>query len=176
MMSTTELSVPVSEPRESLRTRILRWGLNLYPGLRGSGGRVTFIARDYHEIRIRLPLNWRTRNYIGSIFGGSMFSVSDPVYMLMLIHLLGEKYFVVDKAGSIKFIKIARTTLYATFRISPEEVAAIRDLLEQQEKLDRVYSVDLVDAQGVVHATVERTVHIRKRRPPADSAPKPASA
>jgi len=155
-------------PRESMKTRLMRWGANLWPVIWGTGGRITFIAHDRRELRIKLPLNWRNRNYIGSLFGGSMFAITDPMYMVMLIHLLGPKYFVVDKMGTIRFLKPGRSTLFATFRIPEEETTAIRQALEHQEMLDRVYTVDLVDAMGVVHATVERTVHIRKRRPVAD--------
>ena len=66
--------------------------MNFWPCYRGTGGWVTFIAKDWREIRVKLPRGWRTRNYVGPICGGSLFGALDPMYMLMLIHLLGPDY------------------------------------------------------------------------------------
>ncbi|MDH4246801.1 MAG: DUF4442 domain-containing protein [Deltaproteobacteria bacterium] len=171
---TSQTLLAPEAPRESMKTRLMRWAANFWPVIWGTGGRITFVAHDLRELRIKLPLNWLNRNYIGTLFGGSLFAITDPMYMIMLIHLLGPKYFVVDKAGTIRFLKPGRSTLFATFRIPEEETTAIRQALEHQEMLDRVYTVNLVDAQGVVHATVERTVHIRKRRPAGNKTAPPA--
>jgi acyl-coenzyme A thioesterase PaaI-like protein len=70
---------------ESLRSRFYRWGFNLFPAYCATGARITFISHDFREVRIKLPLSWQTRNYVGTIFGGSMCAAIDPVYMLMLI-------------------------------------------------------------------------------------------
>lgn len=137
--------------------------INLWPAIRGTGQRVTYVAPDWSELRVRLPLNVRTRNYVGTIFGGSMYGACDPHHMLLLIHRLGPDYIVWDKSASIRFRKPGRGTLYATFRIGDEEVAEIRRLLETEEKVDRTYTVDLVDAEGRPHATVEKVVHVRRK-------------
>lgn len=137
---------------------------NLWPAIRGTGQRITHVAPDWSEVRVKLPLNWRTRNYVGTIFGGSMYGACDPHFMLLLIHRMGPDYIVWDKSASIRFRKPGRGTLYATMRIPDEEVAVIKRILEEQEKVDRHYSVDLVDKEGAVHATVEKVVHVRKRR------------
>lgn len=149
---------------ESLRTRTFRWLLNLWPCYWGTGGRVTFIAGDWSEVRVRLPLSWRTRNYVGSIFGGSLYAAVDPFYMLMLIHRLGPAYVVWDKAASIRFRKPGRSVLTAAFRLEEEELAEIRSLLEQQPKVDRTYPIQLVDRDGVVHAEIEKVIHISLRQ------------
>ncbi len=151
--------------RESLRTRLFRWAFNLWPCFRGTGARVAFIAADWSEIRVRLPLSWRTRNYVGTIFGGSLYAGVDPFYMLMLIHRLGPEFVVWDKAASIRFRKPGRSTLSATFRVDEAEVAEIRRLLREQPKVDRTYAVDLRDADGVVHAEIQKVVHISLRIP-----------
>lgn len=75
---------------ESLKTRFLRWRFNFFPAYRGTGARLTYIADDFHEIRTKLPLNWRTRNYVGTTFGGSLYGAVDPLYMVMLIKILGK--------------------------------------------------------------------------------------
>ena len=86
---------------ESLRTRIMRWGFNLFPALRRTGGRITYISSDLKQVRLKVPLNWRTRNYVGTIFGGCMYGAVDPVYMVMFIKLLGSGYIVWDKSATI---------------------------------------------------------------------------
>jgi len=140
----------------------MRWGFNFFPAFRGTGARVTYISGDFREVRVKLPLSWRTRNYVGTIFGGSFYGAVDPHYMIMLIKILGPGYVVWDKAATIRFKKPGRGTLYARFEISEEEIVTIRRLLETESSIDRVYNVDLTDVAGVVHASVEKTVYIRR--------------
>ena len=77
----------------------------MFPAYRGTGGRVTYIADDFHEIKVKIPLSWRSRNYVGTIYGGSMYGAIDPIYMLMLIKILGPEYVV--SAGKCSEILIA---------------------------------------------------------------------
>lgn len=148
---------------ESMQTRLLRWKFNLFPAYRGTGARVTYIAGDLREVRIKLPLKLRTRNYVGTIFGGSMYGSVDPVYMIMLIHNLGREYVVWDKSATIRFRKPGRTTLFATFRLEESELEAIRAATATGEPVDRFYNVDLVDADGQVHASVEKVIYIKRK-------------
>lgn len=148
---------------ESAASRRLRWGFNFFPAFRGTGARVTYISGDYRELRVRLPLSWRTRNYVGTIFGGSLYGAVDPHFMIMLIKILGPSYVVWDKAATIRFRKPGRTTLFARFVIPEDEVAEIRRRLETETSIDRVYRVDLADADGVVHAAVEKTIYVRRK-------------
>ena len=150
---------------ESWATRGTRWGFNLFPAWRGTGARVTYIAADWREVRVRLPLSWRTRNYVGTIFGGSLYGAVDPMYMIMLIHVLGPAYTVWDKAATIRFRKPGRSTLFARFLLDDAEIETIRRRLETEPSIDRVYTVDLADANGVAHASVEKTIYIRKAKP-----------
>ena len=147
---------------ESFRTRIARWRFNLFPAYRGTGGRITYIAGDWLEVRIKLTLNWRTRNYVGTLFGGSMYGAVDPVYMLMLIKALGKDYVVWDKAAAIYFKKPGTAPLYARFVLSREGISSIRDELTRVPSIERVYHVDLTDADGAVHAAIDKTIHIRR--------------
>jgi hypothetical protein len=149
---------------ESFASRRLRWLFNFFPAYRGTGGRVTYVAHDFREVRVRLPLNWRTRNYVGTIFGGSLYGAVDPFYMIMLIKILGPGYTVWDKAAAIRFKRPGRTTLTARFLLPDEEIEAIRRLAASAASLDRVYTVELVDAAGLIHATVEKTVYIRQNQ------------
>ena len=149
---------------ESLKTRLTRWKFNFFPAYRGTGARVTYLAADWREARIKVPLNRSTRNVVGTIFGGSLYGGVDPFYMLMLIQLLGSDYVVWDEAAKIEFKKAARSTMFAKFAIDDQEIAAIKSELEHEPVLHRVYHVDLADQQGVVHASVEKTLYIRKRK------------
>ncbi len=153
--------------RESLQTRVFRWTMNWWPCYRGVGARVTFIAADWSEIRVRLGLTLRTRNYVGTIFGGSLYASVDPFYMLMLIKRLGPGFVVWDKAAAIRFRRPGKGTLTATFRVGEDEVETILRILETEPKVDRTYTVTLVDARGVVHAEVDKVVHVRKKDAPA---------
>ncbi len=140
----------------------MRWGFNFFPAFRGTGARVTYISSDFREVHVKLPLNWRTRNYVGTIYGGSLYGAVDPHYMIMLIKILGPGYTVWDKAATIRFRKPGRGTLFARFMIEEEEIAMIRRALETENSIDRVYNVDLVDSAGTVHASVEKTIYIRR--------------
>ena len=148
---------------ESFASRVMRWKFNLFPAYRGSGARVTYISGDFREIRVRLPLSFRSRNYVGTIYGGSMYGAVDPMYMIMLIHLLGPEYVVWDKAASIRFRRPGRTTLHARFTLDDAELDAIRDATASGQPVDRTYNVDLVDAEGVVHASVEKVIYIKRK-------------
>jgi hypothetical protein len=148
---------------ESRATRWLRWRFNLFPAYRGTGARVEYIAADFREVRVRLPLSWRSRNYVGTIFGGSLYGAVDPMFMIMLIRLLGRDYIVWDKSASIRFRKPGRSTLYATFTIDESELEAIRSATANGDPVDRIYHVDLADADGVVHASVEKVIYVRRK-------------
>jgi Domain of unknown function (DUF4442) len=143
----------------------MRWGFNLWPCYWGTGARVTFIARDWREVRVRLPLTWRTRNYVGTIFGGSLYAAVDPFYMIMLMKNLGPGFVVWDKAAAIRFRRPGRGPLTATFRLDEAEVEEVRRLLQEQVRLDRTYAVQLVDSMGVVHVDIEKVIHISLRQP-----------
>ncbi|MEM7307780.1 MAG: DUF4442 domain-containing protein [Planctomycetota bacterium] len=148
---------------ETWRTRLTRLKFNWYPAYRGTGGQVTYIAEDWSEIRIRLPLNRRTRNLVGTIYGGSMYGALDPMFMIMLMRLLGRDYVVWDKAASIRFRRPGRDTLYATFRIEPDELARIRSAVDAEGKIDHELLVDLKDEAGEVHASCTKLLNIRRR-------------
>jgi acyl-coenzyme A thioesterase PaaI-like protein len=154
---------------ETWRTRLTRWGFNLFPAYRGTGARLTFIAGDWSEVRVRLPLSWRTRNYVGTIFGGSIYGAVDPVYMVMLIKLLGPDYVVWDKAATIRFRRPGREALFAVFRVAPEALAEIRQAVRDTGKTEREFAVDLVNAAGEVHASCQKVLSIRRRAEPTTS-------
>ena len=148
---------------ESWRSRLERWGFNFFPTYRSTGAWITYIADDYREIQIKLPLGWRTRNYVGTMFGGSMYAAGDGVFMVMLIKALGREYIIWDKAATVRFRKPARTTLYGRFVLSPEELDDIRARTADGEPVERTHRVELTDRAGTVYAEIEWLIHIRRR-------------
>jgi acyl-coenzyme A thioesterase PaaI-like protein len=149
--------------RAALSNKRRCWTFYLFGCYRGTGGRVTYIAPDWSEVRLAIPLSWRTRNYVGTIFGGSLYGAVDPIYMLMLIRRLGPDYLVWDKTATIEFKRPGRETLHARFVVTDDELAAIRSAFAAERSIDRRYTVDLVTASGTVCATVGKVIYIRRR-------------
>jgi acyl-coenzyme A thioesterase PaaI-like protein len=148
---------------ENLASKIDRWKFNFLPAYRGTGARVVYISHDYRRMRVKIPLSWRTRNYVGTIYGGSMYGGIDPIYMLMLIKTLGGEYIVWDKAAKIRFKRPGKETLYADFLLTEEELNEIKAALETQKSVDRIYTVELKDKNGKVHAVIEKTLYVAKK-------------
>ena len=148
---------------ESLKTRVTRILFSYVPMFWSTGAKITYLADDYKEMHHKLPLNWRTRNYVGTIFGGSMFSSTDVLYFLLAHKNLGEDYIVWDKASCIRFKKPGTGTLYTKAVISDEEIEIIKSELLNTDKIDRVYYLDLVDESGDICASVEKTIHIQNK-------------
>jgi acyl-coenzyme A thioesterase PaaI-like protein len=146
--------------KESLKTWRFRFFMNLYPMYFGTGGKITFLSSDWREVRVRLRRSLWTYNYVGTIFGGSMFSASDPFYMLMLFHNLGKHYVVWDKSASIRFKKPGKTTLYAHFELDEKTIAEIKEKAAYSGETDWQFIIQWKDKSGKVHAEIERTVYV----------------
>lgn len=136
---------------------------NLYPPLLGAGIRITRIQPDWKELDVEMKLRRWNANYVGTQYGGSLYSMTDPFYMVMLIEILGREYIVWDKSASIRFRKPGRGTVYAKFRIRDEQLAEIREALRKEDKIDREFSIDVTDAEGQVIAEVKKLLQFRKR-------------
>ena len=149
---------------ESLKSRLTRILFNYFPMFWSTGAKMTYLAADFKEIHIKLPLSWRTRNYVGTIFGGSMFSATDVLYFLLVVKNIGEDYIVWDKASSIRFKKPGKGTLYTKAVISDEEIEIIKTELLNIDKIDRVYYLDLIDEAGDICASIEKTIHIQNKQ------------
>jgi acyl-coenzyme A thioesterase PaaI-like protein len=139
---------------------LLKTGFNWFPAWRATGGRVIEVSKDLRRIVVALPLNRGTRNAVGTIFGGALFSTTDGLHPALLALHLGRDYIVWDKAGSIRYRKPGRTTLFAEFVIDDAELAEVRRLVEAHGECERTYTVDLKDRAGEIHSVVERTVYV----------------
>ncbi|MDQ4123549.1 MAG: DUF4442 domain-containing protein [Acidobacteriota bacterium] len=148
---------------ESFRTKLKRLSFNFFPAYFGTGAWISYIADDFHELHLEIPLSWRTRSYVGTIFGGSMFASVDPILMVLFIRILGSNYIVWDKAATIRFKRPGKETLFAKFLISAAEIAEIKAELEMRKSLDRVYRIELTNRAGKVHAIIEKTIYFAKK-------------
>jgi acyl-coenzyme A thioesterase PaaI-like protein len=148
-----------------MRARWLKLILNLYPPYIGAGVRVTAVAPDFRRVDVRMALRPWNRNYVGTHFGGSLFSMVDPFYMLMLMNILGRGYSVWDKAATIRFRRPGRGTVRARFEVTPERVEEIRRAAAADGKVEATFTVDVVNGDGEVVAEVEKVLSIRRRAP-----------
>ncbi|MFM8850146.1 MAG: DUF4442 domain-containing protein [Cytophagales bacterium] len=146
--------------KESFATWRFRTLMNWYPMYFGSGGKILFWAADHTEVHLRLRLNIWTYNYVGTIFGGSMFSASDPFYMLMLFKALGRQYVVWDKSASIRFRKPGKETLYAKYVLTDNDFKEIKAAVAEKGEVTRTFLIQWVDKNQVVHAEIERLCYI----------------
>lgn len=147
--------------KSSRRARLLRFGLNLYPPYLGAGVRVRHISADFREVRVKMGLNLFNRNYVGTQFGGSLYSMTDPFFMLMLMENLGREYIVWDKAANIEFVSPGKGPVYAEFRIDQRLLDEIREHTAGGAKyLPRLHA-EVRDAQGTLVARVQKTLYVR---------------
>jgi acyl-coenzyme A thioesterase PaaI-like protein len=139
---------------------VVRHLLNFWPCIRATGGRVTRISADFTELDVRLKLNWRTRNVVGTIYGGSLYASTDPFYMLMLMKILGNDYVVWDKGCTIRFKKPAKETMYAQFRVTPERLAEALAAVDAAGHTTATWTVQYKSAAGTVHAEFDKVLYI----------------
>jgi len=138
--------------------------LNFWPPFLGAGIRVKRLRPDWKEIDVEMKLRRWNSNYVGTHYGGSLYSMTDPFFMVMLIENLGKEYIVWDKSASIRFKKPGKGTVTASFQLTDEQIEEIKRALESQEKIERTFAVDVKDEAGNVIAEVEKLLHIRKKK------------
>lgn len=112
---------------------------------------------------MEMKLRWWNANYVGTHYGGSLYSMTDPFFMVMLIENLGKDYIVWDKSAAIRFKKPGRGTVFAKFRLTDQQIQEIRQALTVEKKIERVFTVEVKDASGTVIAEVEKLLHIRRK-------------
>jgi len=151
----------MSDRKLARRARLLRIGLNCYPPYIGAGIRVQQISPDCRHARVKMALRWYNRNFVGTQFGGSLYSMVDPFYMLLLMPLLGDDYIVWDKAASIDFVSPGKGAVYADFRVDDALLAEIREHTAGGDKYLPQLQVDIRDGEGTLVASVHKTLYVR---------------
>jgi len=148
-----------------MKRHIRRW-LNLWPPFFGAGIKVTRLDSDWRAIDVEMKLRFFNRNYVGTHYGGSLYSMTDPFYMLMLIENLGRDYIVWDKAASIRFRRPGRGRVTAEFRITEQQLDDIRQQLQAEEKNEPTFTVEVKDDSGEVIAIIEKVIQVKKKPSP----------
>jgi acyl-coenzyme A thioesterase PaaI-like protein len=150
----------------SLSPRLFRWAVNLWPPYAGAGIRVRSIAPDFREFVVEMPLRHYNRNAFGTHFGGSLYAMADPFFVLMLCRNLGPDYVVWDRSACIDFIATGRSRVRAVLKLRDEDLQSIRSMTENGSKHLHLFHADVVDAEDLLVARIEKLVYVRRRRTP----------
>ena len=147
-----------------MKPSTLRHGMNLWPPFLFSGIHVAEIADDWRSARVELRMRPWNRNYVGTHFGGSLFAMTDPFWMILVMRRLGLRdYIVWDKAGEIEFVKPARGEVVAEIRLDDAVIDEFRQACAGGDKDLRGFDTDIVDAGGVVVARVRKQIYARRK-------------
>lgn len=160
-------------PPARLRRLFNLWWPFLFAGIR-----VLDLPQDWSSARVRLRRYWFNRNYVGTHFGGSLFAMTDPFWMLLLIHRLGTDYIVWDQAATIEFLKATREDVYADFVLDETVVDEIRAAAADGQKHLRWFDVEIKTAGGELIARSRKQIYVRlkpDRRPVIDPIATPAT-
>ncbi|ALB22889.1 hypothetical protein Psal006b_01498 [Piscirickettsia salmonis] len=147
-----------------MRSKIIPYLFRLWPPFWGTGIRVDFISTDFRQIRVSMKLRFYNKNYVGIHFGGSLYSMIDPFYILMLVQILGPQYKILDQAAHITYLKPGLGTVYAHFQLNDDVLNQVRVHTEAGEKYLLTLPVDIVDDQSNVIAHIDKTIYIRQRQ------------
>ena len=147
----------------NIRQKFLEKAINYYGPFVGAGVKLEEMTKDYRYAKVTMPLRFYNKNYMGTQFGGSLYSMVDPWYMLMLIKNLGRNYIVWDKAAHIQFKKPGRGKVYAEFKLTPEIIEEIKAYVDANTKMDYSFKVEVKDVEGKLVCEVDKVVYIRKK-------------
>ena len=153
--------MPSTNKREHAKK--LQRRINFYPPYLGAAVRVTHISDDFLNVEVEMPLRFYNRNYVGTHFGGSLYSMCDPFYMLMLMNILGPEYIVWDKAATIRFKKPGKGVMKAAFQLTEAQIAEIRAAAETQPKVEPQFQVLIKDSEGDVVAEIDKLLYVKKK-------------
>lgn len=137
--------------------------MSFWPPYLGAGIRVKKIASDFTSLEVEMKLRFWNQNYVGTHFGGSLFSMTDPFFMLMLIENLGKNYIVWDKAATIRFKNPGKGLVRAHFQLTQQQIDSIRKEADRGVKVEPTFQISIMDTAGKVIAEVEKTLHIRRK-------------
>jgi len=147
-----------------MKANALRRGMNLWPPLLCAGIRIRSISDDFRAVDVELRERFYNKNYVGCHFGGSLFAMTDPFWMLMVMRNLDRGYTVWDRSAEIEFLKPGRGTVSASFRLTEDMLDNIRANTEAEgAKYLRTFSADILNGNGDVVARVSKTLHIRRK-------------
>ncbi|MBA6155507.1 DUF4442 domain-containing protein [Tenacibaculum sp. S7007] len=143
------------------QSTIFKYGFNISPMYRRSTGRIVEVSEDLLKARVKIPISYKNKNYVGSIFGGSLFSATDPVFMIQLMNILGNDYVVWDKSAEIKFKRPAKENSYVDFVFSENEIQQIKERVEEEKEIDLQKEIKITNKDAsTVYAEVSKIIYI----------------
>lgn len=146
------------------KAKTFKIGFNWSPMYRRSTGKITFVSKDLLMVKMKLPISYKNRNYVGSIFGGSMFSAVDPIPMIQLMNLLDPNYVVWDKSAQIFFKRPGKENLYAEFLYTKDEVEKIKQKVALEKEIEIIKKTQLTNkSKTIVFCEVHKTVYIAQK-------------
>ena len=143
----------------------MRRMLNFWPPFLFSGIAVLEVSKDFRHAKVRLKKKMLTSNYVGTLFGGSLFAMTDPFYMVMVLKNLGKDYIVWDKRSEIEYVSPGKTTVYAEFNLAEADLAEIKQEVALSGKYLRWFEVEIKSADGTVVAIVKKQIYVRAKAP-----------
>lgn len=136
--------------------------LQFYPPFLFMGVKIKVFTKDHRRMVIQLPLRWYGKNVHGTMFGGFLCAVSDPLPALLCGRIF-RGVEVWTKSHAVEFIRPAKTSVEAEVVISDEDVAAISEALNAEGKTSHTFRFSFRDEYLHEIATVANTVYFRKR-------------
>lgn len=147
-----------------MKAATLRRLMNIWPPYLGAGIRVKKISPDFRQVVVELRQKWFNRNYVGTHFGGSLYAMVDPFYMLMLINILGKDYMVWDTFACIDFIAPGRGTVTAEFTLDDSQIEKIKQETTACDKYIAELPVEITNADGEIVARATKHLYVRFKK------------
>ena len=142
--------------------RLIKW-MGWYPPYLGAGISVTHVSHDARTYKVVLKQRWYNRNIYGTHFGGSIYSMIDPFYVFSAYAYLGDGYILWDQKASIHFVRPGKGTIQATIHIPDEEMARIKETVDNSSKATFEFEGEILDNYGKTVATFAKTIYVRKK-------------
>ncbi len=140
---------------------IFKYGFNITPMYRRSTGKIVEVSDDLYKVKVKIPISYKNRNYVGSIYGGSLFSATDPIFMTQLMWVLGDQYVVWDKSAEIKFKRPAKQDSYVDFILTKNDIQIIKERVVEEKEIDLIKDIKITNKESsVVYAEVSKTIYI----------------
>lgn len=145
------------------KSTLIKYRINFWFPYLGAGIRVRSISDDISSVDVEMKLRWWNQNYVKTQFGGNLYAMADPFFMLILMEQLGTDYIIWDKAATIRFKKPGLGTVRAHFQISPSKIQEIKDLADTSYKVEPLFKVDIINDEGEIIAEVEKLLYVRRK-------------
>lgn len=146
------------------KEKLFRYGFNLSPMYRRSTGKITYVSGNLHDIKIVIPISYKNRNYMNTVFGGSMFAAVDPIPMIQLTQILGNGFVVWDKSAEIYFKKPAKENLYADFVFTDAELEDIKQRVATEQEITITKRTQLTNKdKTVVYCEVDKKIYVANK-------------